>query len=154
MLSGDAAEGEDGSEREEGQSPLSQPSGTTLSQPMGTTLSQPSGTTLSQPSGTTLSQPSGTQSPLTQPSGKQSPSCPLEGVMASPAPASAPYALLHRAPSGDSQAVASKEGQGHFSGHNVFQRGDKSVGTNNNNTDRWKHKAKDRGEHGQATSTD
>jgi hypothetical protein len=90
MLSSDAAEGEDSSERGKGQSSLSQPSGTTLSQPSGTTLIQPSGTTLSQPSDTPLSQPSGTQSPLTQPSGKQSPSCLLEGVMASPAPTSAP----------------------------------------------------------------
>jgi hypothetical protein len=35
MLSGDAAEVEDSSEREAGQSTLSQPSGTTLSQPSG-----------------------------------------------------------------------------------------------------------------------
>jgi hypothetical protein len=66
MLSGDAAEGEDSSEREVGQP------------------------TLSQPSGTPPIQPSGTQSPFTQSSGEQSPSCLSEGAMASPSPASAP----------------------------------------------------------------
>ncbi len=59
MLSGGAAEREDSSEREEGQSSLIQPSGTEPS------LIQPSGT---EPS---LIQPSGTQSPLSQPSGEQ-----------------------------------------------------------------------------------
>ena len=34
---------------------------------------------------------------------------------------SSPYALLHRAPSGDSQTVAPKERQSHFSDDNVFQ---------------------------------
>jgi hypothetical protein len=94
MLSGDAAEGEDSSEREEGRPTLSQPSGATLSQPSGITLSQPSGITLSQPSGITLSQPSGTQSPLTQPSDSQSPSCLHEDAVASPAPALAPMPLF------------------------------------------------------------
>ncbi len=101
MLSGDAAEGEDSSEREEGQS--------TLSQPSGITLSQPSGTTLIQPSGTPLSQPLGTQSPLTQPSGKQSPSCLPESAMASPVPASAPMPYFTGQHSGsDGQEVSSK----------------------------------------------
>jgi hypothetical protein len=69
MLSGGAAETEDSSEREKGQSPLYQPSGTELS------LNQPSGTELSlnHPPGTELSpiQPSGSEPSIVQPSGSE-----------------------------------------------------------------------------------
>ena len=89
MLSGGAAEKEDSSEREKGQSPLNQPSGTELSlnQPSGIELSliQPSGTKLSLnlSSGTELSlnhppgiepspiQPSGSEPSIVQPSGTE-----------------------------------------------------------------------------------
>jgi hypothetical protein len=133
MLSGDAAEGEDSSEREKGQS----------------TLSQPSGTTLSQPSGTPPSQPSCAQSPLTQPSGKQSPSCLPEGAVASPVPVSVPMPLLighhpetvRLLPPRNSKAIS-------VVAMSLFQRGDSPPGTNHDNTDRWKDKANDRGEHG------
>ncbi len=151
MLSGDAAEGEDSSEREVRQSPLSQPSGTTLSQPSGTTLNQPSGTTLSQPSGTPPSQPSCAQSPLTQPSGKQSPSCLPEGAVASPVSVSAPMPLFTGHHSGTVRLLPPRKSKAisDFSGHNVFQRGDNPPGTNHDNTDGWKdNKTNYRGEHG------
>ncbi len=110
MLGGGAAGNEDSSEREKGQSPLYQPSGTELS------LNQPSGTELSLnlTSGTELSlnQPSGSEPSIVQPSGTEISHCQPSGIQAQ-------ANLSHGQPQVATGSVKAPAPMPYFTGHRV-----------------------------------